>query len=234
MGQLCVSMERIYVERGIAEAFTAALVERVRALRQGPQLDFSVDLGSLTSAAQLDRLRAHLDDAVAKGATILVGGSPRPDLGPFFHEPTVLAEVTSEMACFAEETFGPLVAVHVVDDVDEAVRLANQSRYGLNASVFTRSSRRGRALAARLQAGTVNVNESYRTSFGSVDSPMGGVKKSGLGRRNGPEGILRFADAQTIGEATVLFPLPGTGAEMKRLVPVVLILLRSLKAMRRR
>lgn len=234
MGQLCVSMERIYVERPIADAFMAALVDRVRALRQGPDLDFSTDLGSLTSAAQLERLRAHIDDAVAKGATVLVGGSPRPDLGPFFHEPTVLTGVTSEMACFAEETFGPLVAVHVVENVDEAVRLANASRYGLNASVFTASSRRGREVAARLQAGTVNVNEPYRASFGSVDAPMGGVKKSGLGRRNGPEGILRFVDPQTIGEATVLFQMPRTGAEMKRLIPVVLLLLRSLKAIRRR
>lgn len=234
MGQLCVSMERIYVERPVADAFSSALAARVGALVQGPQLDFSADLGSLTSAAQLARLRAHIDDAVGKGARIVVGGSPRPDLGPFFHEPTVLADVTSEMACYGEETFGPLVALHVVDSADEAVALANASRYGLNASVFSRSTRRARAVAERLQAGTVNINEPYRASFGSVDAPMGGVKKSGLGRRNGPEGLLRFVDPQTIGEATVLFQMPRTGAEMKKLIPVVLLLLRTLKAIRRR
>ena len=234
LGQLCVSMERIYVERGIEKEFSTAFVDAVTSLSQGPELDFDVDLGSLTSAAQLERVEAHVADAVAKGATVLTGGRARPDLGPYFYEPTVLTGVTSEMACFADETFGPLVSIHVVDSEDAAIDQANASQFGLNASVYSRSLTRARRVARRLQAGTVNLNEPYRAAFGSVDAPMGGMKKSGLGRRNGPEGILRFTDTRTIGEATVLFQLPTTGSGMKKLVPVVMLLLRVMRALRLR
>ncbi|NYF10178.1 acyl-CoA reductase-like NAD-dependent aldehyde dehydrogenase [Leifsonia sp. AK011] len=234
LGQLCVSMERIYVERGIADEFTTEFVAAVKGLSQGPDLDFDIDLGSLTSAAQLERVEAHVADAVAKGATVLAGGRARPDLGPFFYEPTVLTGVTSEMACFADETFGPLVSIHVVDNEKSAIDQANASEYGLNASVFSRSLSRARRVARKLQAGTVNLNEPYRAAFGSVDSPMGGMKKSGLGRRNGREGIVRFTDTRTIGEATVLFQMPRTGSEFRKLVPVVLALLRILRVFRLR
>ncbi|MGX5681517.1 succinic semialdehyde dehydrogenase [Schumannella luteola] len=234
MGQLCVSIERIYVQRAIADRFTAALVERVNRLVQGPALDYSTDIGSLTSQAQLERVTAQVDDAVAKGATVLAGGKGRPDLGPYFFEPTVLASVTPDMTCFADETFGPLVAIHVVDTEDEAVEAANDSEYGLNASVFTGSISRGRRVADRISAGSVNINEGYRASFSSVDAPMGGMKKSGLGRRNGPEGLLRFVDARTVANATGLLTLPRSGRETEKLVPVMLLLLRALKAIRRR
>lgn len=234
MGQLCVSIERVYVQRAIADRFTSALVERVKGLVQGAALDYSTDIGSLTSQAQLDRVTAQVDDAVAKGATVLAGGKARPDLGPYFFEPTVLAGVTPDMTCFADETFGPLVAIHVVDTEDEAVAAANDSEYGLNASVFTGSLSRGRRVADRISAGSVNINEGYRASFSSVDAPMGGMKKSGLGRRNGPEGLLRFVDARTVANATGLLTLPRSGRETEKLVPVMLLLLRALKAIRRR
>ena len=234
MGQLCVSMERIYVEKGIAGAFTDALVRRVSSLSQGPALDYSTDIGSLTSAAQLERVEAHVKDAVDKGATVLVGGRARPDLGPFFYEPTVLTNVTSEMKCFADETFGPLIALQVVESPEEAIAAANESIYGLNASVFSGSRSRARRVAQQIQAGSVNINEGYRATFGSIDAPMGGVKKSGLGRRNGREGLLRFVDSRTIAEATGLIQLPRTGRETEKLVPVMLLLLRALKAIRRR
>ena len=234
MGQLCVSMERIYVPRSIADRFSTAFADRVRTLSQGPALDYSTDVGSLTNAAQLERVIAHVDDAVAHGATVLAGGRARPDLGPYFYEPTVLAGVTSEMACFRDETFGPVVAIHPVDDVDEAIRLANDSDYGLNAAIFSGSARRARALADRLDAGSVNINEGYRGSFGTVDAPMGGMKRSGLGRRNGRDGLLRFVEARTVSTATGIIRLPSTGAEWGRLLPVMLVLLRGLKALRRR
>ncbi len=233
MGQLCVSVERIYVHSSVAEAFTDAFVRRVGSLTQGSALDYTTDVGSLTSAAQLERVRAHVDDAVAKGATVLTGGRARPDLGPYFYEPTVLTGVTSSMECFADETFGPVVAIQVVASEAEAVAAANASEFGLNASIFSGSRRRARALAVHLDAGSVNINEGYRASFGSVDAPMGGMKQSGLGRRNGPEGILRFMDARTISETTGLLALPRTGQQWARLAPLMLLVLRVLKAVRR-
>jgi acyl-CoA reductase-like NAD-dependent aldehyde dehydrogenase len=234
MGQLCVSIERLYVPESIAGPFTAAFVERVQALVQGSAFDYSTDVGTLTSAAQLARVEEHVKDAVAKGATLLTGGRARPDLGPFFYEPTVLANVTPDMACAANETFGPVVAIHVVESVDEAILAANSSEFGLNASVFTASKRRGRIVADAIDAGSVNINEGYRASFGSVDAPMGGMKKSGLGRRNGPEGILRFVESRTVAESTGLLQLPRTGREWEKMVPVMIVLLKSLKAIRRR
>lgn len=234
MGQLCVSIERIYVDRTVAPAFTEAFVARVAALVQGPHLDYSTDVGSLTTPSQLERVQAHVTDAVTKGATVLVGGKARPDLGPLFFEPTVLTGVTAEMACGAGETFGPLVAIHVVENEEEAIALTNDSEYGLNASVFSSSLRHARAVAQRIHAGSVNINEGYRATFGSIDAPMGGMKNSGLGRRNGPEGLLRFVEGRTVAEATGLISLPRTGKEWHALEPLLVALLRVLKAIRRR
>jgi acyl-CoA reductase-like NAD-dependent aldehyde dehydrogenase len=234
MGQLCVSIERIYVEKSVADEFTKAFVARVASLVPGAALDYTTDIGSLTNVAQLERVTAHVSDAVAKGATVLTGGKPRPDLGPYFYEPTVLTNVTSEMSCFAGETFGPVVAITVVDSVDDAVAIANATEYGLNASIFSGSRSRARRIADRINAGSVNINEGYRASFSSIDAPMGGMKKSGLGRRNGREGMLRFVDSRTVAESTGLMTLPRTGAEFAKLSGVMELLLKSLKAIRRR
>jgi acyl-CoA reductase-like NAD-dependent aldehyde dehydrogenase len=234
LGQLCVSIERIYVVRSIADEFTREFVARVAALRQGSAFDFSTDVGSLTSLDQLRLVSAHVNDAVNLGARVLTGGKARPDLGPMFFEPTVLAEVTPAMLCFANETFGPVVAIHVVEDAEEAIAAANATDYGLNASIFTGSRRRARHLADQLIAGSVNINEGYRGSFSSIDAPMGGMKQSGLGRRNGPEGILRFVEARTVSEATGLLTLPRTGKEFARLSGVMTLLLVIIKAIRRR
>jgi succinate-semialdehyde dehydrogenase/glutarate-semialdehyde dehydrogenase len=234
MGQLCMSVERIYVERGVAAEFTAAFAERMGSLVQGPALDYSTDVGSLTNAAQLERVRSHVDDAVAKGATVLAGGKARPDLGPYFYEPTVLTGVTSEMACYAGETFGPVVAITIVDSVDDAVTDANASEFGLNASIFSGSRSRARKIAERITAGSVNINEGYRASMGSIDAPMGGMKKSGIGRRNGREGLARFVESRTIAEATGLITLPRTGAEWSRLSGTMELALKVLKGLHRR
>jgi len=234
MGQLCVSIERIYVQRHVADSFTRIFVERVRQLKQGSALDFSTDVGSLTSAAQLERVQAHVDDAVAKGAMLLAGGKARPDLGPFFFEPTVLAGVTDDMLCAANETFGPVVAIHVVQSEDEAIAAANSSEYGLNASVFSGSLPHARRVADRLDSGSVNINEGYRATFSSIDAPMGGMKHSGIGRRNGPEGLLRFVEPRTVAESTGLVTLPRTGAEFAALAGAMVAILVALKALRRR
>lgn len=197
-GQLCISIERMYVAGSIADRFVEKFLAGVRAMQLGGAYDFSCQMGSLTSTEQLELVQRHVEDALAKGATLLAGGHARPDLGPYFFEPTVLTDVVEGMECFAEETFGPLVSIYRFDSDDEAVDLANTTRYGLNASVWSRSSARGRSVAARLRAGTVNVNEAYAAAWGSIDAPMGGMGDSGMGRRHGTAGILKYTEAQTV------------------------------------
>lgn len=197
-GQLCISIERLYVAREIRDRFVPRFVEAVEALRMGPGYDFTHQMGTLTSAEQLEATRSHVEDALAKGATLLAGGRARPELGPYFFEPTVLTDVEAPMTCYAEETFGPVVSIYTFDSEEEAIERANDTSYGLNASVWTRSGRRGREVAARLRAGTVNVNEAYAAAWGSIDAPMGGMGDSGLGRRHGVGGITKYTEVQTI------------------------------------
>lgn len=197
-GQLCVSIERIVLHEDVADAFLDEFVPLVREMRLGAGLDYSADMGSLTSQAQLDRVVAHVEDAIARGARVLAGGVHRADIGPWFYAPTVLDDVPDDAACAREETFGPVVSVRRVASDDEAVRVMNDSEFGLNASVWTRDVARGRRIAARVEAGTVNVNDGYSAAWGSVGAPMGGFKASGLGRRHGREGIEALTEAQTI------------------------------------
>jgi succinate-semialdehyde dehydrogenase/glutarate-semialdehyde dehydrogenase len=197
-GQLCISIERLVLHEQIADAFLDQFLGRVRRMRLGAGLDFGADVGSLVSAEQLARVRAHVEDAVARGATVLAGGRPRPDVGPFFYEPTVLDDVPADAACSRDETFGPVVSVRRASSDAEAISIMNETDYGLNASVWTRDARRGAVLARHVVAGTVSVNESFVASWASVASPMGGRRSSGLGRRHGREGILRFTEPQTV------------------------------------
>ncbi|WP_375000501.1 succinic semialdehyde dehydrogenase [Aeromicrobium sp. CTD01-1L150] len=196
-GQLCVSIERLYVHDSQLDAFRDAFVRRVQALSLGASLDWDADVGSLISQSQVETVTKHVEDAVANGATVLTGGRARPDLGPYFYEPTVLEGVTEAAECFAEETFGPLVSLYRYSDVEEAVELANAGEYGLNASVFG-PVREARRIAPRIKAGTVNINEGFSASFGSIDAPMGGMRSSGVGRRQGAEGILRYTEPQAV------------------------------------
>ncbi|MEV6066658.1 succinic semialdehyde dehydrogenase [Nocardia sp. NPDC052001] len=197
-GQLCLSVERIYVEQAIAERFTTAFVAATRQMKLGAAYDFSTTMGSLISADQLERVAKAIADAKSKGATVLAGGNARPDLGPLFFEPTVLTGVTDEMDCARGETFGPLVAIYPVDTVDEAIARANDSEYGLNSSVWAGSKRQGEEIARQLGTGSVNVDEGYVPSFGSMGAPMGGMGASGIGRRNGVEGLLKYTESQTV------------------------------------
>ena len=197
-GQLCIATERLFVERGIYQDFLDRFVRRTTQLKLRATLDYSADVGSLISARQLEVVEAFVVDAVDKGAEVLTGGRARPDVDPYFYEPTVLVGVTESMAMFAEETFGPVVAVAPFDDVDSAIEQANATEYGLNASIWTGNLNRGARLAKRLEVGTVNVNEAYAAAWASVDAPMGGFKASGLGRRHGAAGIRRYTETQTV------------------------------------
>jgi succinate-semialdehyde dehydrogenase/glutarate-semialdehyde dehydrogenase len=203
-GQLCVSMERIYVAAAAHDAFVDRFVQRVKGLELGSSLDYRPDMGSLISPAQLERVAAHVDDAVSKGAIVLAGGRARPDVGPYFYEPTVLTGVTEEMRLCREETFGPVVAIRKVADAAEAVTLANDSEFGLNASLWTRDIANGRRVAAQLKTGTVSINETYAAAWGATRTPMGGMKDSGLGRRHGREGIIKYTEPQSVAVQRVL------------------------------
>lgn len=199
-GQLCIAFERLYVQDGIYDAFLPELVRRTQQLSLGAQFDFSADIGSLISQAQLDKTIEHVQDAVANGARLLTGGNARPDLGPYFFEPTILTRVDPSSRLYKEETFGPVVSIYRFNRPDEAVRLANDSAYGLNGAIWTNDVDRGADLASRLEVGSVSVNDAYAATWGSVDAPMGGMKLSGFGRRHGRQGFYRFVQSQTIAE----------------------------------
>jgi acyl-CoA reductase-like NAD-dependent aldehyde dehydrogenase len=198
-GQVCMSVERVYVEDAVADAFTAKLVERVRALRVGPGgPDSDVDLGPFTSPRQVETVERHVADAAARGARVLTGGHRLPREGGVFFEPTVIADVDQSMALMREETFGPVIPVMRVRDAEEAIRLANDSRYGLNASVWTRDVERGVALAERIETGSACVNDCL-VSAGIPALPFGGIKQSGVGTRHGgAEGLRQFCIRQAI------------------------------------
>ncbi|MHA6804716.1 succinic semialdehyde dehydrogenase [Salinifilum ghardaiensis] len=210
-GQLCVSVERLYVPETMHDDFVAAFVARTNALRLGAAYDYSIDVGSLTNPSQLDTVTAHVDDARAKGATVRAGGKARPDLGPLFYEPTILTGVTPDMTLYDHETFGPVVSIYPYRDTDDAAAQANATPYGLNASVWTQNGARGRAVAARLHAGTVNINEAFAAAWGSIDAPMGGMGDSGLGRRHGADGLLKYTEPQTIAHQRLQGFTPPSG-----------------------
>ena len=188
-------------------------------------------MGSLVSARQLERVTSHVDDALAKGAELLVGGRARPDVGPYFFEPTVLSAVTDEMLLCREETFGPVVSVYPFTDDEHALRLVNDSDLGLSAAILTRDTRRGRALAARIQAGTVNINEAYAAAWGSTAAPMGGMKDSGLGRRHGIEGLLTYTESQTIAVQRLVGISPQFGRTDEQWAGILTAAVRAMKAL---
>jgi acyl-CoA reductase-like NAD-dependent aldehyde dehydrogenase len=201
-GQVCISVERVYVEDAIADDFTRRVVEKTRALRQGIDAgaggdERRVDVGAMTFPKQLETVEEHVRDAESRGAKVLTGGRRAPDLPGQFYEPTVLSDVDHSMQIMRDETFGPVLPIMRVRDEREALRLANDSRYGLNASVWTADKAKGERMAAQVEAGSVCVNDVI-TGVAVTDAPFGGVKESGTGRRHGASGIRRFCSEQTI------------------------------------
>jgi acyl-CoA reductase-like NAD-dependent aldehyde dehydrogenase len=196
-GQTCVSIERVYVEAPIYDDFVERVAAKVSALRQGvPDGPGSVDVGAMTFAPQLDIVSRHVEEARKAGARVLTGGRATEDGGRFY-APTVLADVDHSMSCMTEETFGPTVAIMRVRDADEAVRLANDSPYGLSASVFGRDVARAEDVARRVEAGAVCVNDAQLNYF-ALELPMGGWKESGMGSRHGAPGIRKYCRQQSL------------------------------------
>lgn len=197
-GQLCISMERIYVHEDCASQFLQEFAQRARSMTMVPRVGWGASIGSLISQAQVDRFVAHVDDAVSRGARVVTGGHARPDVGPFYVEPTILTDVDETMLVCRTETFGPLVSVYTVRGDEEAIERANDTSFGLNAAVVTRDRATGATLARRLRTGSVNVNEGYASSWASVRAPTGGWGDSGLGSRHGDEAVHAVTRLQTI------------------------------------
>ena len=210
-GQLCLATERIYVERPLYEDFLDAFVAATTELTLGAPFEYTTDVGSLIGGDQLARVESHVTDAVDSGATVQTGGQTRPNIGPYVYEPTILTDVPDDSLAACEETFGPVVTVEPVASGASAVEAANRSAYGLNGSVWSSDSSRANALARQLNCGTVCINDSHFAGWAAYDAPMGGVEQSGIGRRHGPEGLLRYTEPKTIATSRVgpLGSVPG-------------------------
>ena len=187
-GQACLSVERCYVHRSLYESFANACAEKTKQLRVGNGIEPHTDVGPMIRERQVQIVEAHVEDAKARGARVLAGGMRLPQLGPNFYAPTVLADVRQDMRIMREETFGPVLPIMACANDDEAVGMANDSEYGLAASVWTRDAKRGERLARRIHAGTVMVNDVI-SCFGISEAPHGGVKASGVGRTHGRFGL---------------------------------------------
>jgi acyl-CoA reductase-like NAD-dependent aldehyde dehydrogenase len=196
-GQTCISVERVYVEEPVYDAFVAKVTEKARALRQGTGGPGSVDVGSMTFPPQVEIVERHVEDAKAKGAKVLVGGSRGSHESGYWFEPTVLVDVDHTMQCMTEETFGPTLPIMKVRDEEEAIRLANDSPYGLGASVFGKDTKHAEQVARRVEAGAVCVNDAL-VNYSALELPMGGAKASGLGSRHGAGGIRKYCQHQAV------------------------------------
>jgi acyl-CoA reductase-like NAD-dependent aldehyde dehydrogenase len=196
-GQTCISVERVYVEAPIYDDFVARVAQKVGAMRQGvPTAPGTVEIGAMTIPSQIDLVSRHVDDAKAAGAKVLTGGHARTDKGQYY-EPTVLVDVDHTMSAMTEETFGPTLPIMKVADVEEAIRLANDSPYGLAASVWSKDAARGEEVARRVEAGVVCVNDA-QINYLALELPMGGWKASGLGSRHGAGGIRKYTRQQSL------------------------------------
>ena len=196
-GQVCLSVERLFVEGSVAEEFTRRCVEKTQKLKLGPGSDPATEIGPLIRPQHVQRMSELIADAVERGAKVLCGGRPRPDLGPNFFEPAVLTGVNSAMQLFRDETFGPVLAIQVVRDAAEAVQLANDTEFALAASVWTSDNTRGQSIARQLRAGTVMVND-VLSGFAICEAPHGGSGLSGWGRTHGKPGLLEMVNIKYV------------------------------------
>ena len=220
-GQLCVSIERLYVPNHAMAAFELELKNRVESLKVGSSSQFEYDLGALSSVAQVERVSGFVQRAIDEGARLVTGGKVLSDIGPNFYAPTVLADIPQGAEILHKEVFGPVIALVGYDSLDEAVELANATEYGLNASVVG-DKKAAMDIASRLMAGSVNINEGYRASMATMAAPMGGMKQSGMNRRSGPDGLLRFTENRTIGVANKLpIGLPNRARDYKKMAPLM-------------
>lgn len=227
-GQMCISIERVYVEEGIYDKLLERLNHYIKQVTQSADAGLDVVLGSMTNQAELERTKAHLDDAVKKGAKIIAGGNPRPDLGPLFFEPTIVVDADHTMDVMREETFGPVMPIMKVKNADEAIRLSNDSEYGLSASIFSRNLSRAQKLALKIDTGDVSVNRAQYVT-GTPGLPSGGQRNSGTGRRNGPEGLLKY----TVSQSILLDNMIGAEKSLQIATPFVVRLLKTLRIIRR-
>ncbi|MCF8536213.1 MAG: aldehyde dehydrogenase family protein [Rhodoluna sp.] len=221
-GQLCVALSRIYVPNTFKAEFETELVEVVESLKVGKSNDFEFDIGSLTSAAQLGRVEKFVKDAKDRGARVLTGGQALPEVGPYFYQPTVVTDIGKDVLMRCDEVFGPVVGIYGYDDIEDAIDMANDSDYGLNASIIGNRKEAIR-ISHFIEAGGVNINEGYRATFASFGAPMGGFKLSGVGRRSGVGGLLRYTEARTVGVAKTLLGigLPLNARGWKRMAPLM-------------
>lgn len=231
-GQICMAMERIYLPESRYDELKAAFVRATEALEIGASYDFGPEIGSLVSVEQKERVAGHVEDALAKGARLVTGGRERPDLGPAFYEPTVLEGVTDEMDAGCTETFGPVVSLYPYRSIDEAVALANDTDYGLNASVWGTDLDRAEAVAHRIESGNVNINDGLAAAYAAKGTPSGGVKNSGVGARHGDQGLLKYTDVKNV--ATLKKPVLGAqpGQSYEAYVKQMLTSLKVMKKLR--
>ncbi len=196
-GQTCISIERVYVQESIFDEFARRVAEKASGLKIGWSKSWDIDMGSMISREHAEKVRSRIQRAVGNGARVLAGGRARDDLGVTFVEPTILTNATDSMPISREETFGPVVTLYPVASAEEAIRRANDSEFGLNASVWARGQTHAREIARQLDTGSAVINSTLLI-YNSFDVPMGGVKLSGAGRRHAEHGILRYTEAQSI------------------------------------
>ncbi|MGV9413765.1 succinic semialdehyde dehydrogenase [Nocardia sp. NPDC003693] len=230
-GQACMHIERIYVQDKVYDEFVRRFVAAAEELgaKAGATYDFDPEIGSLVSVEHMERVSAHVEEAREKGATIVTGGKPRPDIGPAFYEPTVLTDVTPDMSLATLETFGPVVSIYRFGSDEEGIRLANDTAYGLNASVWAGDLERAGRIANKIDSGAININDGFVTTYAAKGTPSGGVKASGVGTRHGAAGILKYTDTINIGVQKKQILAARAGMPYEKQLKSTLMTLRLMK-----
>lgn len=230
-GQLCIGTERIVVHADIYDTFLEKFARKVGSLKVGADIGWGSDLGTLTHARQVETTQRHIEDAVARGARVVVGGTALPEVGPLAYAPTVLVDVPAEADVCSTETFGPVCSVYRWHTEADLVAFVNNTEYGLSAGIVSSRVAWARELATRLKVGTVNINEAFGSAYASIDAPMGGMGQSGLGRRHGSDGLLKYTEPQTIAQQRWMKLTPQWGmddAGWARFTTAAMRLLKSL------